>query len=131
MSQDFAATKQQKARTTHTCDECFRDILPGETYSRAAGSWEGDFFTNVACAHCAVFRKSIDNFDDNYFESYYGGVPWWHENAYFSEGEIHGATFGQRLGLFRMSRHWQTRWRDRDGNLRPIPEVIERKKLAA
>ncbi|MBT8163063.1 MULTISPECIES: hypothetical protein [Arthrobacter] len=121
MSSDFAATKAVKARKLHVCDECFRAISPGETYHRTAGSWEGDFFTNIACAHCHVFRKHINKADPDYFESYYGGAGEWVANGYWSALDLPGMTWTQRLGLYRMSQHFRDRWRDRVGHLRPIP----------
>jgi hypothetical protein len=125
MSNDFASTKQVKARKHHNCDECGRVIEPGETYRRTAGSWEGDFFTNVACGHCYVFRKHISRADDCYFEGYYGGAHEWVCNRYISAGELPGTTWEQRLGLLRMTRQFERRWRDRSGALLPIPADLD------
>lgn len=122
MSSDFAATKAVTARKRHVCEECFRPIDPGETYQRTAGSWEGDFFTNIACAHCHVFRKYIDRADDYYNEGYYGGAGEWVANGYFSASDLPGMTWAQRLALYRMAEHFRDRWRDKAGELRPIPQ---------
>lgn len=118
---NFAATKSRKARKAHNCDECGRPIEPGETYHPTAGSWEGDFFTIKACAHCNVFRKHINAADDYYFEGYYGGASEWVANGYYSAGDLPGLPWAQRLGLFRMARHFERRWRDRNGALVPVP----------
>jgi len=129
MSADFAATKAVKARKSHKCEECFRWITPGETYHRTAGSWEGDFFTIKACAHCNVFRKHIDEVDDNYHESYYGGAGEWVANGYWSAIDLPGTTWIERLGLYRMARQFASKWGQRDGTLVPVP--AEPKAVAA
>jgi len=118
----FASTKTGRARKRHICEECFRSIDPGETYHRTAGSWEGDFFTNIACTHCNVFRKHINAADGYYNECYYGGAGEWVANNYWAAGDMPGMTWEQRLGLFRMAQHFRDNWRDRAGELRPVPE---------
>jgi hypothetical protein len=123
---NFASTKTVKARKRHVCEECFRSINPGETYHRTAGSWESDFFTNIACAHCHVFRKHINEADDDYNESYYGGAGEWVANAYYSSTDMRGTTWAQRLALYRMGRHFSDHWRDRRGELRPIPADLSK-----
>ncbi|AYR01590.1 hypothetical protein PP639_gp090 [Arthrobacter phage Seahorse] len=121
MSSDFAATKAVTARKQHDCDECGRIITPGETYDRTAGSWEGGFFTNVACVHCAALRRRVNRVDDGYFESYYGGLSWWVGEVGWHPAEIPGPNWEARLALYRMARHFKDRWRDHSGNLRPTP----------
>lgn len=128
--QDFATTIARRARKPHRCEECFRTIHPGETYHRTAGSWEGDFFTVKACAHCCAFRKHIDRADDGYNESYFGGAGAWVDNGYYATCDLPGTTWAQRLGLYRMARHFQDRWRDGEGQLRPVPAGPEPKATA-
>jgi len=125
MSDNFASTTARVARKTHVCEECFRTIHPGETYHRTAGSWEGDFFTNRACAHCNVFRKHIDAADSNYNEGYFGGAGEWVANGYFGASDLPGTSVEQRLGLYRMARHFRDHWRDGAGHLRPVPESLK------
>lgn len=127
---DFASTTTRKARKRHVCEECFRSIDPGETYHRTAGSWEGDFFTNIACAHCHVFRKWIDKADDYYSEGYYGGAGEWAANGYVSRYDLPGSTWAERLALYRMASHFRDHWRDRTGQLRPIPEDLPKASTA-
>lgn len=127
---NFANTVARKARKPHTCEECWRTIDAGETYHRTAGSWEGDFFTIKACAHCNVFRKYIDQADDGYFEGYFGGASAWVENVYWNYADLPGTTFEQRLALYRMARYFQGRWRDRNGDLRPVPSDLSQQEAA-
>ncbi|AYN58912.1 hypothetical protein PP634_gp86 [Arthrobacter phage Richie] len=126
---DFSNTTARRARKQHTCEECGRIIEPGETYHRTAGSWEGDFFTNVACAHCNAFRKHIDKADDYYRESYFGGAGEWAANAYVGATDLPGTTWEQRLALYRMTREFNRRWRDRTGQLRPVPAEPNREAV--
>ena len=60
---EFNATTHPRARKPHKCSECGRTIEPGERYERTAGSWEGDFFTSLACLHCARARVIADYSD--------------------------------------------------------------------
>lgn len=109
MSSDFNSTLIRKARKAHRCEECWRTIEPGEEYERAAGSWAGDFFTNVACAHCATARRIVRDYDWDYSEIYYGGLAEW-------LGEIDGepALYRLRIGVDR-------KWRRKDGALMELP----------
>ena len=44
----------KKARKTHCCDECGRQIFPGESYRYETGLNDGYFETYKRCDHCAV-----------------------------------------------------------------------------
>lgn len=46
-----------KARKPHKCEECRRDIHPGEVYQNVAGKWEGDVSEHKMCRHC---RRAAD-----------------------------------------------------------------------
>lgn len=75
MSDNFAATKYPTARVPHKCHECGRTIGRRERYAKTAGLWEGDFFTNIACLHCAIARMIVDHHDDYYSEGYLMPLP--------------------------------------------------------
>lgn len=49
---EFFADGTRKARKAHRCEECGRDIVPGETYYYYAGRWDGDFCDGKRCQHC-------------------------------------------------------------------------------
>ena len=73
------------SRKSHLCDECARTINPGEHYSRTAAIWEGEWFTNVACLHCAAARYLVDEMDNYYNEQFYSGLSeWLGDNWYMS-----------------------------------------------
>jgi hypothetical protein len=118
--QDFGATRTVKARKTHQCEECWRTITPGELYARHAGSWEGDFFTNVACGHCAELRRIIDSVDPYYFEGYYGGVSEWVSQNMHQELDATVPWF-TKLSLLRLTRQYQRKWATPSGGLEPLP----------
>lgn len=46
-----------KARKAHRCDECGRQIIPGEKYDRAKMLGEGYWSEFVTCAHCVVAEQ--------------------------------------------------------------------------
>ena len=77
---DFNDTTYPTARVEHRCEECGRTIGRGERYSRTAAVWCGEFFTNVACLHCAVARFIFDAFADC-SEDFYGGLSWHLDDA--------------------------------------------------
>ena len=74
---DFNDTTYPTARVEHCCEECGRTIDKGERYSRTAAVWWGEFFTNVACLHCAIARFIVRAGCDYYYnEGFYGGLAY-------------------------------------------------------
>lgn len=111
MSDNFASTKYPTARVPHTCHECRRTIGRRERYARTAGSWEGYFFTNIACLHCAIARIIVDFEDDYYNEGYYGGL-----------GEWCGWYEGDSVRMLRIVAGFNNRWALRySAGLMPLP----------
>jgi hypothetical protein len=109
---DFNSTTYPRARKARKCDECGRPIAASERYSRTAAVWEGEFFTNVACRHCAVARFIVDEADNWYSEGFYGGLgDWLIESGY---GEVWSLRL--RVGS---DRKWRCRYSDA---LMPLPE---------
>ena len=106
---EFNATTHPRARKPHKCSECGRTIEPGERYERTAGSWEGVFFTSLACLHCARARVIADYSDDYYGEGYYGGLLEWVGN------DDDMRTLRARAGF-------RAQWRYQSGALMPLPE---------
>lgn len=43
-----------RARKSHVCDECRRQIGPGEQYNSFSGLQDGAWWHYCACAHCCV-----------------------------------------------------------------------------
>ena len=54
--------KVRKARKTHTCCECGRDITPGELYTYERGIWEDGPESYKTCNDCVSLRHLIDDF---------------------------------------------------------------------
>lgn len=46
----------RKARKSHRCDECYRQILPGETYNWFTGYINGGFDVYKTCRHCQIAK---------------------------------------------------------------------------
>ena len=49
----------RKARKTHQCSECERNILPGEEYEYVFGVWAGDTNQFKTCLDCLSVRDSF------------------------------------------------------------------------
>ena len=49
----YSARRIKSARKPHRCEECRREIKPGESYEVHNGKWEGAFDTFIWCSHCA------------------------------------------------------------------------------
>ena len=114
MSAEFNCTRTPVARREHKCDECFRVIGAGETYSRTAAVWDGDFFTNVACAHCAAAREIVANVDPDYRDYYYGGLLVTVQETW--------SDYDVEDGIARLAGCLEAKWRYQSGALMPIPE---------
>jgi hypothetical protein len=56
---DFYTEAWHRAVKPHTCIECARVIAPRESYHKASGKNDGDFFTEKTCAECAEIRKAF------------------------------------------------------------------------
>jgi hypothetical protein len=61
--------KIRKARKTHRCHECFKDILPGEKYENISGIWDGDPSSYKTCLDCKSLR-------DVFFQSWACTAMW-------------------------------------------------------
>jgi len=64
----------RKAIKKHKCTECGREILPGETYQRVDGLWDGSFSHFKTCEYCLsmieVFFESRPCFGHMWDEFY-------------------------------------------------------------
>lgn len=56
----FYSVTVQKARRPHTCCECRRAILAGETYRRHFGIWDGDAGAFKVCLVCGLLAASYE-----------------------------------------------------------------------
>lgn len=75
----FYKAARPRARIEHSCGECERKILPGETYERVAGKWEHGFFTSKTCTDCLSMRNSF--FCENYAYGFLWEDLWDHING--------------------------------------------------
>jgi hypothetical protein len=78
--------KTLKARKTHQCGECGRDILSKEHYERTWGIWDGMHNTYKTCADCLSARKEF------FCEGWIHGEIWCNIGEHISEirGELSG-----------------------------------------
>lgn len=108
----YARKKGVRARKPHQCYECSRMIEVGETYTYVSGLYEGRWDSIHECAHCSW------------------AAEWLLENC---NGYLHGAVFDdlyehwsyeliRTLDLGRRIVWIRRRWRDKLGNLIPVPQ---------
>lgn len=55
----FESQDVMSARAAHPCDECLHTILPGESYRRVWGVWDGEAKTYRACCRCMVLEEWV------------------------------------------------------------------------
>lgn len=112
----FASSRVIVARKPHRCFECDRTIRPGERYHREAGVWEGSFWHQRACVHCAALRTLVVEVDPDYYENYYGGLSSW-------VGELADefATGSRWPALLRAVVNYRRNWTHRDGSPVEVP----------
>lgn len=54
---EFFTEKLVKARKSHKCCECNREIRPGEQHERSTGKWDGEIDTFRTCFICRTIRN--------------------------------------------------------------------------
>lgn len=54
---EIITTRVYSAKKEHTCDECGRQIGPGEKYEYVWGKWEGDVSVVKTCPDCMELRQ--------------------------------------------------------------------------
>lgn len=66
---DFYNQKHVKARKSHKCEFCGKEIIPGETYSYERGKFDGDFFVRKLCEPCfTMLTEFIDYTGEDEFQ---------------------------------------------------------------
>ena len=79
----FSRKKTRKARKKHSCLECGRDILPGESYLYESGKWESGFKEFKTCADCQSMRDTF------YCGLHYFGMIWDDLRAHIKDMDCH------------------------------------------
>lgn len=98
------------ARKPHTCEFCYRTIVPGEKYLRGTGFGEGDGIHSWAeCRHCEAFRIICDLGDE-----------WDHT---YSRDDFTEADFPDGSDAYVWQVSFLNKWRCYDGELMPVPVV--------
>jgi hypothetical protein len=118
---EFCEISMRKARKAHRCDECAREIAPGERYENVAGKADGDFNTWRTCAHCIAARSWLTVECNGYL---LGGVLDDLAEHWMQTSEYHSAWLGR--AIVGMRRHWTRR----DGKLMPVPALYVEREAA-
>lgn len=120
---DVLSECTHKARVRHRCNECRRDIEPGETYLSEAYVLDHEFEDHKTCAHCQVARAWLLIECRGFL---YSGIA----------GDIaeHAGAGLYGFGVTRLSAGMRRHWRRKDGRLWPIPKMpagADQKAVAA
>lgn len=118
---DFWTDVERKARKTHLCIECDRTIQSGETYTKSAGVWEGNFQSCKRCAHCMAYMRIIDRMDRGALDDWC--LRDWVQEYGESAAEIAYSKWPEPLMWLRWGTWFNNRWTDKQGNLRDIPTL--------
>lgn len=93
----------RKARKTHSCELCGREILRGETYMAGSGFGNGEAHSWKECLHCESLVQLVLLHEDEY--------------SFDVLGEFEPATFTEARWMVQ----WRRQWTRRDGQLYPVP----------
>lgn len=104
--------KWLKAKTKHVCQECFREVLPGEKYYKENMVYEGRFHRHKTCAHCYPIRDVIMESCINDGLFYYGGLS---EDLHEIIGNINSKKDSWRERLLYAG--MQRKWKRKDGKM--------------
>jgi len=105
------SSKKRRAKMTHTCDECRREIAVGETYERFDGKTDADWWSCKTCAHCIAARGWLTEVCGGFV---FHGVRQDLEDHWEEDPLYHSLTFGRVI--VGIKNHWQ-----RKGEMLPIP----------
>lgn len=115
-----------RARIEHQCGECQRTITPGETYHRWACLDEGDFTTYKMCDHCRAV-VTVGSSLTGCPEQWFWGMILDHQDGdggfvadIIRHDDLPRRHVIQMLRYVVLSRQG---WRDRHGDLVPVPEA--------
>lgn len=103
----------RKARKLHTCIECRRGVLPGESYHYEFGVLDGDRVTYKTCSHCMVAREWLNK-----------NCGGWVFYDVIEEIEEHGQDYRKlRVSLYRIVIGARRHWYGFKGGLLPLPKM--------
>lgn len=111
---EWGKVDRRKAKKIHLCEECFRQIMPGEFYNVLVGKSEGEFSASKYCDHCKAASQWLVNLCGGWITGalYADLKEHWDEDEGYRTDELRRILDG--MG---------TKWQDTDGNLMPIPGV--------
>ena len=110
----LSGVRVSKARKVHKCNECRREIAPGEQYRRTSALIEGQWDTFRACSHCMVAVAWLIKVCRGYVVEEVREELEEHAQEYPAVAEAL-TDFAQRM---------ENKWRSDDGVLMPIPQPL-------
>lgn len=118
---EFYRETRPRARKTHKCHECLREIRVGETYRSVATKFDGVVETTKTCAHCEAAGEWLNERCNGYPIGMMREDLW----AHWSDEGIHEMRLGRLIVSVKRG------WRRRDGSMMPIPEIKSAAAMAA
>lgn len=108
---EFYLATIRGARKLHDCEECGREIQPGEPYQYVSGKWDGSFNCYKTCQHCIVTQKWLSDNCHGFVHS-------------MTEEDIreHASDY-DRFDLYRLAVGMKNQWRTRKGRMLPVPKL--------
>ena len=103
-----------RARKHHKCEECGRQIAPGEEYERAAMMYDREWSQFTTCSHCKVGHQWLL---DNCNGFMHAGL--------IEEMEEHATEYPEiKIGFLRIKVGMRRKWRRSDGTgLMDLPRM--------
>ena len=90
---DFYNQKHAKARKSHKCEFCGKEIIPGETYSYEIGKFDGEFFVRKLCEPCfTMLDEFIDYTGEDEFQWYW--IQEWLHDEYCTDECLKTCEYG-------------------------------------
>lgn len=112
---DVYRDEWRRAAKSYRCDECLRTIDKGERYQFATGLLWGTWDTFHACEQCVEARRWLEVVCNGWL---------WHATVDDLANHVTGdESYLRTAPLTRIVRWQSARWRDRNGNLRPVETV--------
>lgn len=103
------------ARQAHKCQECYRDIMPGEKYLHESLLADGRISTHKTCRHCRVARQWLNDECGGWIYGFVGDDLREHVD------EDCRGLYGKAVAMLAVG--IGRKWRTRDGRLWRVPSV--------
>lgn len=103
--------RNHRARKTHRCSECYRDILAGENYNVMCCIFDDSMDIYKTCQHCQIVKSWLQKQCGGYlFQGVYEDIDEHRREGY-------------GFGVVRLASGMRHKWKRKDGRIYPIPKM--------